>query len=113
MKNSNVREFPIARDILLITYAESGVKQRGLLGSIHANTNDAISSHTIICYLAPPQLRPMIDHQKMMCGCAICSTSKYFQESFHLWQWKQLKIMKDKSYNSRGRVKYESTHVYK
>ena len=30
MENSNVRESPIARDTLLITDAESGVKQRVL-----------------------------------------------------------------------------------
>ena len=49
--------------------------------------------------LAPPQLRPMADHQKMMCGCAICNTSKYFQEFLNAWRLKQLKIMKDKSDN--------------
>ena len=28
MKNSNVREYPISRDNLIITYAESGVKRK-------------------------------------------------------------------------------------
>ena len=107
MKNPNLRESPIARDTLLITDAESGVKRRfpklllecsmqqlhneiiaspydgGLIGARHANTNDLISSDTMLCYLAPPQLRPIIDHHKMMCGCAICNTSKYFQESLN------------------------------
>ena len=53
--------------------------------------------------LAPPQLRPMTDHQKIMYGCAICNTSKYFQESLNAWRRKQLKIMKDKEDHSRGR----------
>ena len=75
----------------------------GLLGSRHANTNNIIISDTILCYLAPPQLRPMTDHHIMMCGCAICNTSKYFQESLNAWRRKQLKIMKDKADNSRGR----------
>ena len=104
MKNPNVRESPIARNTLLITDAEFGVKQRipkfllecsmwklhneliastddvGLLGAILANKNDLISSDTILCSLEPPQLLPITDHHKMMCGCAICNTSKYFQE---------------------------------
>ena len=104
MKNSNVCESPISHDTLLITDAESRVKRRvsklllecfmrmlhnelidspddrGLLGSIYANTNDVIISDTMISSLAPPQLHPMKYHHKMMCGCAICNTSKYFQE---------------------------------
>ena len=49
----------------------------------------------------------------MMCGCAICNTSKYFQESLNAWRRKQLKIMKDKADNSRGWEKYELTQAYK
>ena len=115
MKNSNVRESPTACDTLLITYAESGVKRRvqkpllefsmqqlhnelipspdygGLLGARHADTNDVIISDTMLRSLAPPQLCLMIYHQKIMCGCAICNTSKYFQESLNAWRQKQLK----------------------
>ena len=107
MKYSNVCESPIARDTLLITDAEYGVKRRvskillgcymrqlhneliaspddgGLLGARHANTNDVIISDTMLCSLVPHQLRPMIDHHKMMCGCFICNTSKYVQESLN------------------------------
>ena len=103
IKNSNVRESPIARDTLLITDAESRVKRRvpklllecymrqlhneiiaslddgGLLGDRHANKNDVIFSDTMLFSLAPPQLRTMTDDHKMMCGCAICNTSKYFK----------------------------------
>ena len=116
MKILNVREYSIARDTLLITDAESGVKRRvtkillecsmrqlqneliaspddgGLLVSRHADTNDLVINDTVICYLAPSQLRPMIDHHKMMCGCFICNDSKYFQELLNAWRWKQLKI---------------------
>ena len=115
MKNSNVRESPISRDTLLITDAEYGVKRRvpklllecsmqqlhneliaspddgGLVGARHAITNDVIISDTMLRSLAPPQLRPMTDNQKMMCGCAICNTSNYFQESLNAWRRKQLK----------------------
>ena len=63
--------------------------------------------------LAPPQLRPMTNNQKMMCGCAICNTSKYMQEYLNAWRLKQLKIMKEKAENSRGRGKYELTQSYK
>ena len=97
-----MRESPIARDTLLITDAESGVKQRvpklllgcsmrqlhnelnaspdygGLLGARHSDTNVVIICDTIIFSLAPPQLRPMIYHHKIMCGCAIFNTSMYF-----------------------------------
>ena len=73
MKKSNVHESPIARDTLLITDAEYGVKRRvpklllecsmkqlnneliaspeygGLLGARHTDTNDVIISDTILC----------------------------------------------------------------
>ena len=136
-KNSNVRESPIVRDTLLITDVEYGVKQivpklllkcymrqfhneliaspdnGGLLEDRQAKTNYVIISDTMLRSLSPPQLRPMTDNHKMMCGCAICNTSKYFQESLNAWQQKQLKIMKDKADNSRGRKKYELTQAYK
>ena len=96
-------ESPIARYTLLITDAEYLVKRIVLrllmecsmkqlhneiiaspddgvfLGSRHSNTNDVIVSDTMLRSLAPPQLRPMIDHHKMMFGWAICNTSYYFQ----------------------------------
>ena len=96
-----MREYPIDRDTLLVTDAESGVKwifpklllecsiqqfhndiissqdDGGLLGSRHANTNYVIISDTMLHSLAPHQLRPMTYHHKMMCGYAICNTSKY------------------------------------
>ena len=50
-----------------------------LLGARHVETNDVIISDTMLSSLATPQLRPMIDNQKMMCGYAICNTSKYMQ----------------------------------
>ena len=102
-KNSNVCQSPITRDTLLIADADTKVKRRvpklllecsmlqlhneliaspydgGLLGARHAETNDVIISETMLRSLAPPQLRPMTDNQKMMCGCAICNTSKYMQ----------------------------------
>ena len=55
----------------------------------------------------------MTDNHKMMCGCAICNTFKYMQESLNAWTRKQLKIMKDKAENSRGRGKGELTQAYK
>ena len=79
----------------------------GLLGDRQADTNDVIISDTMICSLAPPQLRPMKDNKKMMCDCAIFNTSKYFQESLNAWPRKQLKTMKDKVDNPRGRKKDE------
>ena len=130
-----MRESPIACDTLLITDVESRAKLRapplllecsmrklnnelitspydgGLLGSRHEDTNDVISSDTILSSLAPLQLRPMTDNQKIMCGCAICDTSKYFQESLNSWQRKQLKIMKVKADHSLGREKYEITQA--
>ena len=99
-KNSNMCESPIARDTSLITDAGYGVKQivpkillvcfmrqlqneliaspddGCLLGDRHSDTNDVIISNTVLRYLAPPQLHPMTDHQKMIYGCAICTNSK-------------------------------------
>ena len=95
-------ESPIARDTLLITYGESRVKRRvlklllecsmrqlhneliaspddvGLVGSRHAYKNDMIISDTMLHLLESPQLHPMTDNHKMMCGCVICITSEYF-----------------------------------
>ena len=55
----------------------------------------------------------MTDNHKMVCGCAICNTSKYMQESLNAWRRTQLKIMKQKVENSRGRGKDELTQAYK
>ena len=55
----------------------------------------------------------MTDNHKMMCGCAICNTSKYMQESLNAWRRKQLIIMNDKAENSRGRGKYELNQARK
>ena len=55
----------------------------GLVGSRHAITNYVIISDTMFRSLGPPQLRPITDNHKMMCGCAICNTSKYVQESLN------------------------------
>ena len=77
----------------------------GLLGARNSETNDMIISDTMLRSLAPPQLRPMRDNHKMMCGCAICNTSKYMQEYLNAWRPKQFKIMKDEAENSRGSKK--------
>ena len=71
---------------------------------IHADTNDVIITDTMLCYLSPPKLRPMTYNQKMMCGCAICNTSKYFQESLNAWRRGKLKIMKDETNNLKGKI---------
>ena len=60
----------------------------GLLGARHAETNYVIISDTMLCSLGSPQLRPMTDNHKMICGCAICNTSKYIQESLNAWRHK-------------------------
>ena len=112
MKNSNVLQSPITHDTLLIVDADTKVKRRvpklvlecsmrqlhneliaspddgGLVGYRHAIKNDLIISDTMLGSLAPPQLRPMTDNHKMMCGCAICNTSKYMQESLNAWRRK-------------------------
>ena len=69
----------------LIASPDDGV----LLGYRHAETDDMIISDRVLRSLAPPQLRPMIDNHKMMCGCAICNTSKYMQEYLNAWRRKQ------------------------
>ena len=136
-EKSNVRQSPITCDTLLITDADTKLKLRvpklllecsmrqlhneiiaspddgGLVGAIYAITNDVIISDTMLRSLASLQLRPMTDNQKIMCGCDICNTSKYMQESLNAWRRKQLKFMKDKAENSRGRGKDELTQSYK
>ena len=111
-----MRQSPITRDTLLIADADTKVKHRvpklllecsmqqleneliashdngGLVGARHAITNDVIISDTMLFSLAPPQLRPMTDNHKMMCGCAICNTSKYMQESLNTLS--QMQILK-------------------
>ena len=126
LKKLSVREYPIYRDTLNITEGESGVKRRvpklllecymrqlqneliaspdygGLLGARHADTNDVIISDIMICSLATPQLHPMTDPKKMMCGCAICNTSEFKSR-----RPEKLKIIKDKVDNLRGGGKNE------
>ena len=87
-ENSNVCQYPITRDNLLIADADTKVKRRvpklllecsmqqlhneliastddgGLVGARHAITNDVIISDTIIRSLVPPQLSPMTYHHK-------------------------------------------------
>ena len=53
--------------------------------------NDVIISDTMLRSLAPPQLRPMTDNYKIICGCSICDTFKYMQESLNAWRRKKLK----------------------
>ena len=105
-----MRQSPITRDTLLISDADTKVKCRvpklllecsmrqlhneliaspddgGLAGAINAITNDVIISDTMLLSLAPPQICTMTDNHKMMCGCAICNTSKYMQESLNAWR---------------------------
>ena len=126
-----MRQSPITRNTLLIADADTKVKRRvtklllecsmrqlhneliaspddgRLVGARYAITNDVIISDTMLRSLGPPQLRPMTNNQKMMCGCAICNTSKYMQVYLNAWRQKQLKIMKEKAENSRGRRKDE------
>ena len=83
----------------------------GLVGARHPEKNDVIISDTMLRSLAPPQLRPITDNHKNMCGYAICNTSKYMQESLNVWRRKQLKIMKYEADNSRGRGKDELTQA--
>ena len=97
VKDSKMHESRISHDNLLITDTKSRVKKRvqkillecsvrqfhnelvdspddgGLLGDIHAHKNYVIFSDKMICSSAPPQLSPMTDNHKMMCGCAICN----------------------------------------
>ena len=137
MKNSNDHESLIAHNTSLITHEESGVKQRvpkllleysmrqlhneliaspddaGLFGAWHDDTNYVIFSETKFCSLEPPKLFPMTYHHKIVCGCAICNTSNYSQESLNAWWRKQLKTMKNKADNSRVRKTYELTQAYK
>ena len=63
--------------------------------------------------MTPPQLRPMTDNHKMMCGCSIYNTSNHFQESLNALQWTKLKTMKDKAENLRRRKIDEFTQAYK
>ena len=46
----------------------------GFIVARHTGTNDAISSDTMLCSLENPQVNPMKNYHKMMCGCAICNT---------------------------------------
>ena len=112
MKNPIVCESPIASDTLLITDAESRVKQRvpklllecsmkqlhnelialpydgGLLVARHADKNDVIISDTMLRSLAPPQLRKITYYHQMMCGCAICNNSNYLHKLLNAWRQK-------------------------
>jgi hypothetical protein len=54
-------------------------------------------SDTMLRSLVPPELRPMADHHKIMCGCTVCNTSKYLQTSLNVgpngWMWKAVQVL--------------------
>ena len=54
----------------LIVSPDNGV----FLGYIYSDTKDVVISDIMIHSVAPPQLRPMTDLHKILCGCAICKT---------------------------------------
>eukprot|EP00978_Attheya_sp_CCMP212_P017892 scaffold48234_cov60-Attheya_sp.AAC.6 len=136
MKNPNVRQSPISRDTLIIKDAETGVKrsvpklllecsvrqlhnelivppdQGGLLGARHHESNDVIISDTMLRSLVPPELRPIPDHHKIMCGCTICNTSKYLQTSLNVWRHKHMKHMEIQANVSRSRSKATLLEAY-
>jgi hypothetical protein len=136
LKNPNVRQSPITRDTLLIKDVETGVKRRvpklllecsmrqlhneliatpdkgGLLGARHEETNDVIISDTMLRSLVPPELRPMTDSHKIMCGCTTCNTSKYLQTSLNAWRRKHMKHMEAQSNASRSRAKATLLEAY-
>ena len=129
LKNQNVRQSPIKRDTLLIKDTETGVRRRvpklllecsmrqlhnelialpdkgGLLGARHHRTNEVIISDTMLRSLVPPELRPMTDSHKIMCGCTTCNTSKYLQTSLNAWRRKHMKHMEAQAHASRSRAK--------
>eukprot|EP00978_Attheya_sp_CCMP212_P028595 scaffold99190_cov42-Attheya_sp.AAC.2 len=136
LKNPDVRQSPITRDTLLIKDVETGVKRRvpklllecsmrqlhneliatpdkgGLLGARHEETNDVIISDTMLRSLVPPELRPMTDSHKIMCGCTTCNTSKYLQTSLNAWRRKHMKHMEAQSNASRSRAKATLLEAY-
>ena len=63
----------------LHNYIIASPDDEGLIGSRNADTNDLIFSDIMLSSLEYPQLRPMTDNHKMMCGWAIFNTSKCFQ----------------------------------
>ena len=77
----------------------------GLIEARYVDANDVIISDTMLRYLASPKLIPMADYHNMMCGCAICNTSKYFQKILKYMAVETSKTMKDKADNSRGKEK--------
>eukprot|EP00978_Attheya_sp_CCMP212_P025069 scaffold79890_cov67-Attheya_sp.AAC.1 len=136
MKNPNVRQSPITRDTLIIKDVDTGVKrsvpklllecstrqlhnemiappdQGGLQGARHHTSNDVIISDTMLRSLVPPELRPMTDRHKIMCGCTICYTSKYLQTSLNAWRRKQMKDMEVQANASRSRSKASLLEAY-
>jgi hypothetical protein len=136
LKNPNVRQSPITRDTLIIKDVETGVKrsvpklllecsmrqlhneliappdQGGLLGARHHESNDVIISDTMLRSLVPPELRPMTDQHKIMCGCTICNTSKYLQTSLNAWRRKHMKYMEVQANASRSRSKATLLEAY-
>eukprot|EP00978_Attheya_sp_CCMP212_P013623 scaffold34204_cov39-Attheya_sp.AAC.6 len=79
--------------------------QGGLQGARHHESNDVIISDTMMRSLVPPELRPMTDRHKIMCGCTICNTSKYLQTSLNAWRCKHMKHMEVQANASRSRAK--------
>ncbi len=85
INHPNVIDSPIARDTLLIKDPETGQKKRTgkllleisvrelhnnlLEPTVNGGLGEVLISDTALRYLLPPQLRPMTERHKQMCGC--------------------------------------------
>jgi hypothetical protein len=112
LNHPNVVDLPIARDTLFIKDPETGVKKRtgkllleilvqelhnnllepsvnGGLGCARSPTGEVLISDTALRYLLPPQLRPMTERHKQMCGCEVCLSVHSFQSTLNAWRFRQ------------------------
>lgn len=67
----------------------------GLKETKDENGNALISDTALSC-LRPPQVKPMTDRCKVMCGCKICITIKQQQESLNLFCLRVLRSLDGK-----------------
>ena len=117
LRNSNVRESPIARDSLLIDEDGEGIKTRvpklllecsvrelhnelisavaegGLEEARNRVSGEVIISDTMLRNIMPPQIRRMKEHHKQMCGCDYCNTATTMQASLNAWRKTKLKSL--------------------
>jgi hypothetical protein len=90
----SVRE--LHNDLIELPPAEGG-KGGGLAEARDSTSRKVIISDTALRYLLPPQLKPMTEKHKQMCGCETCLVPDSHQKTLNAWRSRHKREMTAKA----------------